>query len=72
MNIYRNQYADGNNGWFETSFDAWNNANAQDDPQSLLKTAIEIRITSKSKLIELLRTMENEIKNELPMSMRLR
>ena len=60
MNIFRNQYANGGNGWFESSFDAWSNANAQDDPQSLKMVAREIRITSKQKLVELLRQIESE------------
>ena len=60
MNIYRNQYSDGQNGWFESSHDAWNNANAQDDPHNLKMIAREIHITSKHKLLELLRQLEAE------------
>ena len=60
MNVYRNQYSTGENGWFGSSFEAWNNANEQDDPYSLIISAREIHITSKQKLIELLRQLEAE------------
>ena len=39
---------------------AWNNANAQDDPHNLKMIAREIHITSKFKLLELLKLLENE------------